>query len=375
MHMRSVKEADVSNKRVVVRVDFNVPLKAGKVADDKRIQAALPTIRLLQKKKAKIVLISHLGRPKGKVVEALRLKPVAERLSKLLKNQVQYVQQTIGSEVEDCVYALEPGEVLLLENVRFHKEEEKDDRGFAQKLASLGDVYVNDAFGTCHRAHASVHAITKFLPSYAGLLLEKEVKALSLLVKNPKRPFIAVIGGIKVDDKLGMLKQLLKRVDAVLLGSAMAARCYAALGKSNEVATLLKKAKGKLMLPVDVVTASSENAKAGKVRSVHERTKEKWLDIGPETCRVYAEIIGRAKTVFWNGPMGLAERRPFEKGTRAVAKAMAACKGKTIVGGGDTVAMVEKCNVQDKFTHVSTGGGAALKFVEGKKLPGLVALK
>ncbi len=381
--MRSVKEADVAGKCVLVRVDFNVPLKDGKISDDKRIRAALPTIEFLRKKKAKVILMSHLGRPDGKVVEDLRLGPIALHLSKLLKHPVHYVFDCIGSDVEDNIRGLHEGDVLLLENLRFYAEEEANDAGFAQKLAALADVYVNDAFGVSHRAHASVHAVTKFLPSYAGFLLQKEVDILSNLLKSPKRPFIAIMGGAKVSDKIGVIESLLKKVDAILIGGAMMFTFYNALGyevgkskfESDKIAlakSLLKKGKRKLVLPVDVVVSASQDKK-GKVCSVKKMPKSMLgLDIGPETQAIYTEIIREAKTVFWNGPMGLFENKEFAKGTFAVAKAMSKAKAVTVVGGGDSVAAVEKLKLN--FTHVSTGGGASLELLEGKKLPGVAAL-
>ncbi len=378
--MRSVKEADVAGKCVLVRVGFDVPIKNGRVADDKRLRAALPTINLLRKKKAKVILISHLGRPNGQVVEDLRLEPVAKTLSKLLKYPVLYEPDCIGSDVEERVREMHEGDVLLLENLRFYPEEESNDKGFAQKLAAFTDIYVNDAFSVCHRAHASVSAITEFLPSYAGLSLEKEVAMLSSLLKNPKRPFIAIMGGAKVSDKIGVIESLLKKVDSILVGGAMMFTFYKALGyeigkskfESDKVAlakALLKKGKKKIILPIDVVLDTK------KVVSVHNMPKSaSGLDIGPETQAIYAEIIKDAKTVFWNGPMGMFEKKPFDKGTVSVAKAMAKCKGVTVIGGGDSVAAIEKAKLADKFTFVSTGGGASLEFLEGKKLPGIAAL-
>jgi phosphoglycerate kinase len=384
--MRSVKEADIAGKCVLVRVGFDVPLKNGRVADDTRLRAALPTINLLRKKKAKVILITHLGRPNGQVVEDFRLAPVAKTLSKLLKYPVLYELDCIGSDVEEKVREMHEGDVLLLENLRFYPEEEANDKGFAQKLAAFSDIYVNDAFSVCHRAHASVSAITEFLPSYAGLSLEKEVAMLSSLLKNPKRPFIAIMGGAKVSDKIGVIKSLLKKVDSILVGGAMMFTFYKALGyeigkskfEADKVAlakTLLKKGKKKILLPIDVVVAGSTEAEDAKIYPVSRMPKNVMgLDIGPETQAIYAEIIKEAKTVFWNGPMGMFEKKPFDKGTLSVAKAMASCKGITVVGGGDSVAAIEKAKLSDKFTFVSTGGGASLEFLEGKKLPGLAAL-
>jgi 3-phosphoglycerate kinase len=384
--MRSVKEADVAGRRVLVRVGFDVPLKKGKVADDKRLRAALPTINLLRKKKAKVILISHLGRPNGQVIDDLSLAPVAKALSKLLKYPVLYEPDCIGSEVEEKVREMHDGDVLLLENLRFYPEEEKNDGGFAQKLAAVADIYVNDAFSVSHRANASISAITRFLPSYAGLSLETEVKMLSSLLKNPKRPFIAVMGGAKVSDKIGVIESLLSKVDSVLIGGAMMFTFYKALGyeigkskyepdKVSLAKSLLKKGKKRIILPVDVVVAASTEKQDAKVFSASKLPKSVMgLDIGPETQAVYAEIINKSKTVFWNGPMGMFEKKPFDRGTVAVAKAMAKCKGITVVGGGDSVAAIERAKLGGEFTFVSTGGGASLEFLEGKKLPGLVAL-
>src|SRR5574342_746777 len=379
-YMRSGKEADVAGKRVLVRVGFDVPLKNGKVADDKRLKASLPTINFLRSKKAKVVLISHLGRPNGQVIDELRLAPVAKALSKLLKYPVMYEPDCIGSDVEEKVREMHDGDVLLLENLRFYPEEEANDKGFAQKLAAAADIYVNDAFSVSHRAHASVSAIAEFLPSYAGLSLENEVKMLSSLLKNPKRPFIAIMGGAKVSDKIGVIESLLSKVDSILVGGAMMFTFYKTLGyevgkskcESDKVAlakVLLKKGKKKIVLPIDVVLDSK------KVASVRKIPKSAaGLDIGPETQAIYAEIIRESKTVFWNGPMGMFEKKPFDKGTVSIAKAMAKCKGVTVVGGGDSVAAIEKAKLSNKFTFVSTGGGASLEFLEGKKLPGLTAL-
>ncbi len=377
--MRSVKEADVKGRCVLVRVGFDVPLKNGKVADDKRLRASLPTIEFLRKKNAKIILISHLGRPAGKVVEELRLAPVAKALSKLLKYPIQYEPDCIGSSVEERVRGMHDGDVLLLENLRFYPEEELNGKGFAQKLASFADIYVNDAFSVCHRAHASVHAIAEFLPAYSGLSLEKEVNMLSNLLKNPKRPFIAIMGGAKVSDKIGVIENLLKKVDSILIGGAMMFTFYKALGyeigkskfESDKVQlakALLKKGKKKILLPIDVATE----------KGVFSASKMKkglaGLDIGPETQAIYSEIIKESKTVFWNGPMGMFEKKPFDKGTNAIAKAIANCKGITVIGGGDSVAAIEKLKLEKKFSHVSTGGGASLEFLEGKTLPGIQAL-
>ncbi len=383
--MRSVKEAKVAGKRVLVRVGFDVPLKDGRVVDDRRIRASLPTIEFLRRKKAIVILLSHLGRPDGKVNDKLRLAPVAERLSKLLKYPVHYQPDCIGEEVEDNIRGLHEGDVMLLENVRFYAEEEKDGRLFAQKLAALADIYVNDAFSVSHRAHASVHAIAEFLPGYAGFLLQQEIKMLTDLLKKPGRPFIAIMGGAKVGDKIGVIENLLKKVDAVLVGGAMMFTFYKALGyevgksrfekdRIRLAKFLLKKGRKKLILPVDVVVALSPKSKGRAVSCRNIPKNMMGLDIGPETRRIYASIVQKAKTAFWNGPMGMFESRQFARGTEEIAKALAKCKGVTVIGGGDSVAAVEKLRLEKKYSHVSTGGGASLEFLEGKKLPGIEAL-
>lgn len=379
--MRSVKGVP-RNKRVLVRIDVNVPLRNGRVTDDMKIRASLPTIRLLAKKSAKIILMSHLGRPKGEVDEELRLKPVARRLSELLGKKVRYVQDC-GRLAKEVAEELRPGEVMLLENLRFDAGEKKNGKAFAKRLASLADVYVNDAFSVCHRAHASVDAIAKLLPAYAGLLVQKEVKALSRLLKRPRRPFVVAMGGVKVSTKIGAIEALLKKADEVLIGGAMMFTFYRAQGKEvgrsaverkniPEARRLLKKAKGMLVLPEDVVVASSPKG-APRVVSAGRMPKNRiGLDIGPKTRRVYAQKLRKAKTVFWNGPMGLFEEKAFAKGTRAVARAIAECDGVTVVGGGDTEAAARAYVAE--YSHASTGGGAALEFLAGKKLPGLKAL-
>lgn len=375
--MRSIKEVNVKGKRVLVRVDFNVPLKKGKVVSDKRIRESLPTIKFLLAKKAKVILISHLGRPDGITVDALRMKPVADRLSRLLKKKVISLQASIGMAVREHVAAMKPGEIVLLENVRFYAEEEQNNPEFAGYLAELGDLYVNDAFGTCHRAHASVDAITQLLPSYAGFLLEKEVKMLTRLIAKPKRPFVAILGGAKVRDKLPLIEKLIKQVDAILLGGGMMFTFLAAQGKEIgesicepeqfETARKLLRTK-KILLPLDVATNKGiipcDNMKKGM----------KGLDIGRETEEAYSAIIKEAKTIFWNGSLGLIEQKPYAHGTIAIAKALAKTKASTIVGGGDTLELIEKLKLEKKYTHLSTGGGATLEFLSGKKLPGLVAL-
>jgi len=391
MGLRTIRDVDVQGKRVLVRVDFNVPIENGKVLDDWRLRATLPTIRYLAERGAKVILLSHLGRPKGKRDEQFSLRPVAQRLSELLGQPVQFADDCFGEVAEQGVARLRAGEVLLLENLRFHAGEEANDEAFAQQLARLGDVFVNDAFGAAHRAHASVHAITKFLPSYAGLLMEREVTHLSRLLEAPEKPFVAVLGGAKVSDKIGVIRNLLTKVDALLIGGAMAFTFLKAQGyetgkslveadKLDLANALLREGKEKgveLVLPVDVVVAESdaEDAATQVVPATAIPADKAGYDIGPETANLFAERIRTAKTVFWNGPMGRFERTPFKAGTKAVAEALAQCSGTTVVGGGETAAAAFEFGIAEKVTHVSTGGGAALELLEGRELPGVVALK
>ncbi|MFA0767210.1 MAG: hypothetical protein OXFUSZZB_000538 [Candidatus Fervidibacter sp.] len=391
MGLRTVRDADVQGKRVLVRVDFNVPIESGKVLDDWRLRATLPTIRYLTERGAKVILLSHLGRPKGKRDEQFSLRPVAQRLSELLGQPVQFADDCVGEVAEQTVARLQAGEVLLLENLRFHAGEEANDDSFAQQLARLGDVFVNDAFGAAHRAHASVHAITKFLPSYAGLLMEREVTHLSRLLEAPEKPFVAVLGGAKVSDKIGVIRNLLTKVDALLIGGAMAFTFLKAQGyetgkslveadKLDLANALLGEAREKgveLVLPVDVAVAESdaEDAATQVVPVTSIPADKAGYDIGPETANLFAERIRTAKTVFWNGPMGRFERTPFKAGTKAIAEALAQCSGTTVVGGGETAAAAFEFGIADKVTHVSTGGGAALELLEGRELPGIAVLK
>jgi phosphoglycerate kinase len=391
MGLRTIRDVDVQGKRVLVRVDFNVPIENGKVLDDWRLRATLPTIRYLTERGAKVILLSHLGRPKGKRDEQFSLRPVAQRLSELLGQPVQFADDCVGEVAEQTVAQLQAGEVLLLENLRFHAGEEANDDSFAQQLARLGDVFVNDAFGAAHRAHASVHAITKFLPSYAGLLMEREVTHLSRLLEAPEKPFVAVLGGAKVSDKIGVIRNLLTKVDALLIGGAMAFTFLKAQGyetgkslveadKLDLANALLGEAREKgveLVLPVDVAVAESdaEDAATQVVPVTAIPADKAGYDIGPETANLFAERIRTAKTVFWNGPMGRFERTPFKAGTKAIAEALAQCSGTTVVGGGETAAAAFEFGIADKVTHVSTGGGAALELLEGRELPGIAVLK
>ena len=393
MNFKTVRDVDVSGRRVFVRADLNVPIDDGRITDDTRIRASLPTLVHLLERGAVVILASHLGRPKGKVNDALRLKPVADRLSQLLGRPVRITGDALGPGVQVAVDKLRPGDLLLLENLRFHAEEEANDPEFAKALASLADLYVNDAFGAAHRAHASTEGITHYLPAVAGLLMEREVEALSRLLKKPPRPFHAVIGGAKVSGKLEVLTALLSRCQAVLVGGGMANTFLAArgleLGKSlveaeqlDNVEPIMAEARRKrvrLMLPTDAVVAPQVHIRARtRIVPVTEVPKDQMIvDIGPETRRAYAEHLAKAKTIFWNGPMGVFEIPQFAEGTNEMARVIARRTARgavTIVGGGDSVAAVEKLGLADKMTHVSTGGGASLEFIEGKTLPGVSAL-
>lgn len=387
----TVSDLDMAGKRVLVRVDFNVPLQDGEVADDSRIRAALPTIEYLRRQGARVILVSHLGRPKGQVVEGLRMAPVARRLGELLGTEVKTVPACVGPEVEAAAARLNDGDVLLLENVRFYPGEEKNDPEFAKQLAAVADAYVNDAFGTAHRAHASTVGVAKLLPAAAGFLIQKELEFLGRALENPERPFLAILGGAKVSDKIGVIRNLLPKVDAIAIGGGMAYTFLKAqgleVGKSIvdeeriELAKeLLDEAKERgvaILLPVDVVVADKFGEDAARqVVDVSEIPAD-WqgLDIGPKTRKLFAKEIARAKTVVWNGPMGVFEWAPFAEGTEEVARAMADSGAVTIVGGGDSAAAVAQYGLTDKMSHVSTGGGASLEFLEGKELPGIAALQ
>ncbi len=373
-------------KIVLVRADLNVPLKNGKVAYDTRIRESLPTIQYLLKKKAIVLLLSHLGRPKG-IDDSLRMDPIAERLGQLLKQHVLKTDDCVGAEVEDTINEMHSGDILVLENVRFHPEEEANDDSFARALAELADFYVNDAFGSSHRAHASIVGVPKYLPSAAGFLLEKEIKMLSKALK-PKKPFVVVLGGAKVSDKIGVIENLAKKADKILVGGAMMFTFLKAMGKNvgqskleqdkiNEAKKILRKFGKKIVLPVDVVVADKPDAKAKtKIVGIDEIPKSMiGLDIGPQTIKLFESELKRAKTVVWNGPMGMFEIPVFAKGTNAVAKAISKLKATTIVGGGDSISAIQKLGIAKKFSHVSTGGGASLEFLEGKKMPGIEVLE
>lgn len=391
MAKKTLRDIPIIGKRVLVRVDFNVPLKNGVVTDDTRIRAALPTIEYLRKFGAKVILVSHLGRPKGKVVEELRLDPIAKRLAELLKAPVQKIDVAVGPEAEAAVAALKEGDVLLLENIRFYPGEEKNDEKLAQDLAKLADIYVNDAFGTAHRAHASTAKVAEFLPAVAGFLMEKELKMLGDALNDPERPFVAILGGAKVSDKITVLENLLKRVDSLIIGGGMAYTFLAAQGYSvgrsllekdkipvaKEIMAQAKERNVKLLLPIDVVVAPeiSETAVSKVVPVNNIPADQMGLDIGPETRKLYAEAIAAARTVLWNGPMGVFELAPFAAGTQAVAQALADARAISVVGGGDSAAAVAKFGLSERMSHISTGGGASLEFLEGRELPGVTVLQ
>lgn len=389
----TVRDIQVTGKRVLVRVDFNVSVDVatGAIADDSRLRAALPTIRYLLERSARVILLSHLGRPKGKINHEMRLEPVAQRLSQLLGQQVGVAVDCIGPEVAKSVSALKAGDVLLLENLRFHPEEEAGDAGFARALAALGDVYVNDAFGTSHRAHASIAGIPKYLPAVAGLLLEKEINTLGGLLQNPGHPFIAVFGGAKVSDKVPVLKNIMGKVDVILIGGGMAATFLKAQSynvgaspveaESGDVARdLIEKASAsgvRLLLPVDVVVTEEINEKAGGAVVPVEKipTGKQIADVGPKTVETFRRELKKSKTVFWNGPLGVNEIPQFAAGTEAIARDLAGLDATTVVGGGSTAEVIEGLGLADKVTFVSTGGGASLEFLGGDELPGVAALR
>jgi len=384
---KMVTDLDVKGKKVLVRVDFNVPIENGKVGDDTRIQAALPTIEYLLENGAAVILCSHLGRPKGEFDPQLSLKPVAEYLDSLLDVPVKFAENCIGEKAQKAAADLDFGEVLVLENTRFHAGEKKNDPEMAKELASLADVFVNDAFGTAHRAHASNVGVADYLPAAAGFLLEKEIKYLGNAIAEPERPFVAILGGAKVSDKIGVIDNLIKKSDRILIGGGMANTFFKAQGYEmadslveedvlDTAKNLLDIAGGKIVLPVDVVIADDFAADANhKIMDVGD-VPAGWriLDIGPRTVEAFSDIIKRAGTVVWNGPMGVFEFETFAKGTFEVAKAIAESDATGIVGGGDSASAIKKSGLDDKITHISTGGGASLEMLEGKTLPGLAAL-
>jgi len=388
---RSLTDYPLAGKRVLVRVDFNVPLEDGRVVDDTRIRAALPTITYLLDKGCSIVLASHLGRPKGQVAADLRMAPVATRLAELLGRPVATADDCVGPAVEKAAAALAPGDVLLLENLRFHAEETGNDAAFAGRLAGLADVYVNDAFGTAHRAHASTEGVTHYLPSVAGLLMTRELEVLGRLLREPARPFVVVLGGAKVSDKIGVIEKMLATADAILIGGAMCFTFFEAAGRevgtsrleadkvdvAAGIAAEAKAGECAFELPVDIVVApaSEAGAPARVVPADGMPAGEMGLDIGPATVAAFAARIAGAGTIFWNGPMGLFEIDDFAAGTKAVGEAIAASAAVSVVGGGDTVSAVRRFGLGDRITHISTGGGASMEFIEGKTLPGVEALQ
>lgn len=391
MDKKTVRDLDVAGKKVLVRVDFNVPLNdKGEITDDTRITASLPTIQYLLEQKAAVILMAHLGRPKGQVKPELSLAPVAKHLGKLLGKNILFAPDCVGEAAQAAASKLKPGHILLLENLRFHKEEEKNDMEFAEKLASLADLYVNDGFGVSHRAHASVEGVTHFLPAAAGFLLEKEIQYVGQAVTNPLHPFVAIIGGAKVSDKIGVISNLLDKVDTLLIGGGMANTFLAAqgykMGKSlveedkldlaKELLAKSKKNKVNMLLPTDLVMAAAFAPDAEHVTEKVKNLNQAYmaLDIGAETSKAYAEALADAKMIVWNGPMGVFEMDAFCKGTEAVAKAVAKSRATSIVGGGDSVAAIEKLGLAKRITHISTGGGASLEYLEGKVLPGVAAL-
>jgi len=388
MNKKTVKDIDLKGKRVLMRVDFNVPMDKGVVTDDKRIRASLPTIQYVLDQGASLILMSHLGRPKGTGFDPeFSLKAAAEALSKLLGKPVQMAPDCIGPEVEAMAKALQPGQVLMLENVRFHKEEEKNDPEFAKKLGALGQVYVNDAFGSAHRAHASTEGVARYLPAVSGLLMEQELEYLGRATLNPERPYIAILGGAKISDKIAVIENLLTKCDRLIIGGGMANTFLAAKGYdmaaslvepgSIETAkAIMAKAGDKLLLPVDAVVADKFEAEANSQVVDVDKVPTGWrvMDIGPKSVELFSNALKGARLVVWNGPMGVFEMQKFAEGTFAIARLLAESGATTVIGGGDSASAVKKAGVAKQMTHVSTGGGASLEFLEGKVLPGVAAL-
>ena len=391
MNKKTVKDIDLKDKKVLVRCDFNVPMDENKnITDNRRIVAALPTIKYLLEQNCKVVLCSHLGRPKGEFKPEFSLKPVAKELSKLLGQEVIMAEDVIGEDAKNKAENLKNGEILLLENVRFHREETDNDPEFAKKLASFGEVFVNDAFGTAHRAHASTEGVTKYLPAVSGFLIEKELKFLGEALENPERPFVAILGGSKVSDKIGVIENLLEKVDTLIIGGGMAYTFFKAQGynvgdslceedKCDLALEIMEKAKEKgvkFLLPIDnkVGKEFKPDTESKTVKSTEIPDGWEGLDIGEETIKLYKEELQNAKTIVWNGPLGVFEFDQFAVGTNEIAKALGDIDAIKIIGGGDSAAAVEKAGLAEKMTHISTGGGASLEFLEGKKLPGIEAL-
>ncbi|MBL7158309.1 MAG: phosphoglycerate kinase [Candidatus Omnitrophica bacterium] len=388
---KTVKDMDIRGKRVLERVDFNVPLdEKGRITDDTRIRAALPTIQYILKAPAKLILMSHLGRPKGEAIPAMSLAPCAKRLSELLRRPVKMMKDCVSSDVEKEVASMKDGDVILLENLRFHKEETKNNPEFAKKLASLGEVFINDAFGTCHRAHASTEGVTKFLPSAMGLLVEKEVEYFDKILTSPEKPFVLILGGAKVSDKIAVIENMLPKIDSLLIGGAMAYTFLKSrlkgVGSSKleednvEVAAeLFSKARESnvsIFLPEDHVIAKTITPDA-RTKVAKEHIPDGWigLDIGPRTIKKFKEALKDAKTILWNGPLGYFEFKPFRRGTTEIAKFIARLDAVKVIGGGDTAAAINELKLGPKMSHISTGGGASLEYLEGKGLPGITALE
>jgi phosphoglycerate kinase len=384
---KTIRDVDLHGQRVLVRVDFNVPLDEGKVVDDTRLRAALPTLEYLIENGASAVLCSHLGRPNGEVVPSLSLRPVAKRLSELLGQPVGFVAECVGPEAQSAAEKLQAGEILMLENTRFHPEETANDPRFAAELASLADLFVNDAFGSAHRAHASTEGVAHYLPAIAGFLMEKELTYLGAALEKPEHPYVAILGGAKISDKIGVVERLLDQADQLLIGGAMANTFLAAAGndmavslvekESIELANdLIKNAGKRLMLPVDLVVADAFSEDAETQIVTPDAVPNGWraMDIGPKTVEKFSDVVRDARLVVWNGPMGVFEFGPFAAGTKALAEAVAKCEGTTIVGGGDSAAAIRQAGLMDQIDHVSTGGGASLELIEGKKLPGVEIL-
>ena len=384
---KTVRDIEVKGKRILVRVDFNVPIKDGRVGDDTRIRAALPTLHYLLERQAALVLCSHLGRPKGKPQPEYSLRPVAEHLAGLLQRPVAFAESCVGPEAEAAARALGPGGVLLLENTRFFKEETENEPGFSARLAALAELYVNDAFGSAHRAHASTEGVARHLPAVAGFLMEQELTYLGQALAAPEHPFVAILGGAKISDKIGVVESLLERADRLLIGGGMANTFLAAAGRamgeslvesaSLEIAaTLLGRAGDKILLPTDLVVGDRFEAEAERRVVAADAVPAGWraMDIGPQSIEAFTRALQGARLVVWNGPMGVFEFPAFAAGTQAVARAAAECGATTIVGGGDSVAAIQQAGLSDRISHISTGGGASLEFLEGKTLPGVAAL-
>jgi phosphoglycerate kinase len=388
MMKKTIKDIDIKGKSLLVRVDFNVPLGEDlMVNDDNRIRASLPTINYCLEAGCRIVLMSHLGRPEGKKVEKMRLTPVAKRLAELLGKKVKKTDDCIGEAAKEAVGSLKKGEVLLLENLRFHPEEEENNDDFARELSRYGDIFVNDAFGTAHRAHASTAGVAKFLPSVAGLLMEKEISYLGQLLEEPAKPFIAILGGVKIADKIGVIENLSKKLDSLIVGGAMASTFLKAQGKNtgsskveneklNLAATLLSKIGDALILPVDFIVANKFSPDAEFKNTETDTVEDGWMvmDIGKRTIEKFCGVLKEAKTVLWNGPVGAFEMSPFAKGTEAIARFLSKLEATVVIGGGDVVSAIRQFGLEDSYSHVSTGGGATLEFLEGKTLPGIAVL-